>query len=196
MSAEPVPRARVRVHQRLRQREVLRVAAFDRIRRERERRAAESDQRHAVRAVELAPDQANRFEHVRERFARLEALQPIDVGFGAQRIFDRRPFAAHEVERNAHRLERQEQIGKQNRRVDVDAAHGLQRDDRRELGRAADVEQRVPAADLAVLRHIAAGLPHEPHRRAIHRLAPAGFQKAVVHLRGIVLQTAGPGSGF
>ena len=128
-----------------------------------------------------SPNHANRFEHVRERLARLEALQPIDVGFGAQRIFNRRSFAADEVERDAHRLERQQQIGKQNRRVDVDAADRLQRDDRRQLGRSADVEQGVPAANLAIFGHVAPGLPHEPHRCAIDRLAPAGFQETVVH---------------
>ena len=157
------------------------MAAFDRIGREREGRAAESDEGHVVRAIELAPNQADRFEHVRERLARLEPLQPIDVGFGAQRIFDRRPFAADEVEGDAHRLERQQEIGKQNRRIDVDAAYRLHRDGRGQLGRSADVEQGMAAADLAVFGHVAPGLPHEPHRRAIDRLAPAGFQETVVH---------------
>ena len=46
--AEAVPRGGVAVHQRLGVREVVRVAAFDRVRRQRERRAGESDQRHAA----------------------------------------------------------------------------------------------------------------------------------------------------
>ena len=47
--AEAVPRGGVAVHQRLGVREVVRVAALDRIRRERERRAGEADERHAGR---------------------------------------------------------------------------------------------------------------------------------------------------
>ncbi len=185
---EPVPRTRVRIHQRFGERKVLRMAAFDGVGRESEGRTAESNQRDAMRTVELAPDQANRFQHVRQRLARLKAFQTIDVGFGAQRIFDGRSFATDEVERNAHGFEREQQIGKENRRVHIDAPHRLQRDDGRQLGRAADLEQRVPAANLAILRHVAASLSHEPHRSAIDRLTPAGFQKSVVHVGGIVLQ--------
>ena len=57
--------------------------------------------------------------------------QPVDVGLGANRRLDGRAFPAHEVERQAHRFERQQQIGEQNRRVHVDALDGLQRDRRR-----------------------------------------------------------------
>ena len=85
--AEPVPRARLRVHERLGARVVGRRTAFDRVRGERERRAAEADQRHA--AVELAPQQADRLEHVTERVARLERAQPLDVGGRPDRIEDR-----------------------------------------------------------------------------------------------------------
>ena len=46
------------------------MAAFDRVRRERERRAGESDERHAP--PKLALDLLNGHEHVRQRFARLE----------------------------------------------------------------------------------------------------------------------------
>ena len=37
-----------------------------------------------------------------------------------------------------------------------------------------DLEERVPLADRAVLRQRAPGLAHEPDRRALDRLAPAG----------------------
>src|SRR5688572_19312800 len=62
--AEAVPRGRLRVHERLRVRVVGRRAALDRVRGERERRAAEADQRHA--ALELLPQDADRLEDVRE----------------------------------------------------------------------------------------------------------------------------------
>ena len=46
------------------------------------------------------------------------------------------------------------------------------------------------AADLAVLRHVAAGLAHEPDGRAIDRLAPAGAEKST-SLIGLRLMTQG-----
>jgi hypothetical protein len=106
------------IHQRLGVRERIRVATLDRVRRERERRAAESNQRHFAR--ELATQQANRLEHVAERLARLEPRQPIDIGCGSNRARDRGSFTLDEVERQTHRLEREQQIGKKNRRIHVE----------------------------------------------------------------------------
>ena len=119
----------------------------------------------------------------------------VEVGLGPQRLLDRRAFALDEVERNAHRLERQQQIGEQDRRVDVDAADRLQRDFGREVGRAADVEQRMALAQGAVLAHVAAGLAHEPDRRRVDRLQPAGFEepdaarRSVGHLEQVAGET-------
>ena len=53
--------------------------------------------------------------------------------------------------RNAHRLERQQQVGEEDGRVDFDAAHRLERDFGREIGRATDIEQRIALAQRAVL---------------------------------------------
>ena len=85
-----------------------------------------------------------------------------EVGLRPQRILDRRTFAADEIEADAHRLERQQQIGEENRRVHFDAADRLQRDLGGEIGRAAEVEQRIALAQRAVLAHVPAGLAHEP----------------------------------
>src|SRR5574341_1509635 len=52
---------------------------------------------------------------------------------------------------------------------------------RAQLRRAHQLEQREPLAQQPVLALRAAGLPHEPHRRAIRRLAPAGTEEAVGH---------------
>ena len=38
---------------------------------------------------------------------------------------------------------------------------------------AADLEQRCLLADFSVLRHVAPGLPHEPHGRCVDALAVA-----------------------
>ena len=102
----------------------------------------------------------------------------VDVGLAAQRVLDRRTFAVDEVEADAHRLERQQQIGEQNRGVHLDAADRLQRDFGGEIGRAAEVEQRIALAQRAVLAHVAARLAHEPDGRGVDRLAPAGFEES------------------
>ena len=94
------------------------------------------------------------------------------------RVLDRRPFAADEVEPDAHRLERQQQIREEDRRVDLDPADRLQRDFGREIGRPAELEQRVALAQRAVLAHVAAGLAHEPDRRGVDRLQAAGSEES------------------
>ena len=106
----------------------------------------------------------------------------VEVGLGAQRVLDRRPFALDEVERDAHRLERQQQIGEQDRRVDLDAAHRLQRDFGREIGRSAELEQRIALAQRAVLAHVAAGLAHEPDGRRVDRLPAAGLEESATRV--------------
>ena len=188
-----MPGARVRIHQGFGKGEVLRVSAFDRVRGQRERRSAESDERHAMGTIELAPNHSNGFEDVRERLPRFETSKPIDIGFGTQRILNRRSFATDEVERDSHRLERQQQIRKQNGRIDVDAAHRLHRNPRGKLGRSADVQKRMVAANFPVLGHVAPGLPHEPDGGAIDRLAPARFEKPIVHARDRTTSRFGSG---
>jgi hypothetical protein len=44
----------------------------------------------------------------------------------------------------------------------------------------------------AVFSHIPTSLAHEPDRRTIDRLAPAGFEKAIVH-ESRILETQGQG---
>ena len=156
------------------------MAAFDRVRRKRERRAGEADQRHP--AAERDLDLADRVEHVPQLLARLEPFRAIEVGLAAQRRFDRGPFALDEIERDAHRLERQEQVGEQDRRVDVNPADRLQRDLGREIGRTTDVEQRVALAQRPVLAHVPARLSHEPDWRRVDRLPSAGVEESAARV--------------
>ena len=170
-----MPRRRVAVHQGLGEREVVRVTTFDRIRRQRERRAGESNQRHS--ASQLALDQANGVEREGERFARIDRPHPVDILGRPNRALDGRALALDEVERDAHRLERQEQVGKQDGGVDLDATQGLQGDFGREIRRAAQLQKGVFLAEGAVFRHVAAGLPHEPDRCLVDGFTPARAQK-------------------
>src|SRR5207302_3481165 len=52
-----------------------------------------------------------------------------------------------------------------------------------ELGRAAHGEEVVLLAQRPVLGQVAARLAHDPERRAVHGLAAAGREEAVVHAR-------------
>ena len=52
---------------------------------------------------------------------------------------------------------------------------------RGEIGRLTNVQDGMLGADRLIFLHVAAGLPHEPHRRAVHRLAATGFEKPIVH---------------
>ena len=131
--AELMPRGRLRVHERLRPDVVRRGPPFDRVRRERERRPGEADQRNT--SVELRAQQPDRLEHVRRvaRAAR-RSCRRSDVCGRRGRGCDRRPFALDEIQIEPHRHEGQQQIGKQDRRIDLDEIDRLQRDRGRKLG--------------------------------------------------------------
>ena len=63
-------------------------------------------------------------------------------------------------------------VREEHRRVDAVPADRLERHLGAELRRAGELEERVALAQRAVLGQRAAGLAHEPDRRALDRLAP------------------------
>ena len=96
------------------------------------------------------------------------------------------PSPRDEIEADAERLERQQQIGKENRGVDFDPADRLQRHLGREVGRTTQVEQRVALAQRAVFAHVAAGLTHEPDGSRVDGLAAARFEEAAIRIGQLV----------
>ena len=152
------------------------MAALDRVGRQRERRARKSDQRCA--SGQLALHLTDGVEHVAERFARVESPDTRQVVLRLQRMLDGRSLAADEVEAHTHRLERQQQIRKQDGGVDVDAANRLEGHLCRQVGGTAEVEEGIALAQGPVLAHIAAGLAHEPYGRRVDRLQPAGLNES------------------
>ena len=134
--------ARLLVHERLGAEIVRRRPAFDRVGRQRERRAAEPDQRHA--SFELAAQEPDRLEHVRRapRAARTSSGASTSAA-DRMGFVDRRAFAFDEIELEAHRREGEQQVGEEDRGVDVDDVDRLQRDVDGELRLAAELEQRV-----------------------------------------------------
>ena len=176
---EGVPTRRVAVHHRLRLCVVSGRSALDGIGGQGERRAGETDEWHP--AVKLLADQTDRLQDVAERVAGLHALQPRHIVRRTDRGVDDRALALDEIKRDPHRLERQQEIGEEDRGIDVETVDRLEGHLGGQLGLAADLEQRVLGPDRAVLGHIPPSLPHEPDRGGVDRLPPAGTKKAVVH---------------
>ncbi len=94
---------------------------------------------------------------------------------------NRRSFALDEIEVEAQRPEGEQQIGEENRRVDVEHVERLQRDGDRERRIPAEIQERVLLAQRAILRQIPAGLTHEPDGSGVHRFEPARPEETIVH---------------
>ena len=103
-----------------------------------------------------------------------ERPQPRQIGRRAEGRRHHGPATVLHLDAEADGVDRHHDVGEENRRVHPVAAHGLQGQLRRQR-RVTDGGQygAVPRA-ARVLGQRAPGLAHEPHRRACHRLAPAG----------------------
>ena len=104
----------------------------------------------------------------------------IDIVGGADGIIDVRAFAGQELQLQAHGLDRQQQVGENDGRVDIQKFHRLQGDLSSQVGPFADLQDTGLGADIPVLLHVASGLPHEPDRPNIGGPAAAGIQKTTV----------------
>ncbi len=104
--------------------------------------------------------------------------QALDVGKRANGLMDDRAFASLELKGQSHAFEGQQQVGEDDRCVDVELLRGRDGNLGGELGLLADFEQGVVLADGLILRHIAARLTQEPYRRAIDGTAQAGADEA------------------
>src|SRR5882672_9198078 len=77
-----------------------------------------------------------------------------------------RAFAYLEAHRAAERVGNDENVGEDDRGIEIETADRLQRDLGGELRREAQIEEAAGlGAELAIFRQIAAGLPHHPDRR-------------------------------
>ena len=90
-----------------------------------------------------------------------------------------------ELDVQAHRLQRHEQVGEQDRGVEAEPPDRLQRDLRGELGRLAQLEEADARAHLPVLGEVASGLAHQPEGRALGGFAAAGAQEEGLHRAGV-----------
>src|SRR4051812_16002814 len=161
-----MPRLRLAVHQRFGAREVACRLALHEVAGHGERGAAEADQRFL--GCKLGADEANRFENVLVGLGRRE---PIDIGARRDRPIDDGADSLDELHVDPHPEDGRHDVGEEHSSVDVVTRHRLQRDLRAELRRPRDLEEGMSLANRAVLGQRAAGLTHEPHRRALDGLA-------------------------
>jgi hypothetical protein len=79
-----------------------------------------------------------------------------------------------------------EDVGEQDRRIEIETPERLQRDFAGQFRIAAQAHEVARLlTQLAVLGQIAAGLPHDPYRCARHRLAQQrAYQEIVSERRG------------
>ncbi len=145
---------------------------FDQVRRERERRTGEPDQRHV--GVERTAEQAHRFQHVGHVALRLERRQCAHRRLIPHGRLDHRPDAVHDIEWDAGAEERRHDVGEENGSVERHAAQRLQRHLDRHLRALRYLDQRQAFTERAILGQDAACLTHEPDGCAIDGLAPGG----------------------
>ena len=114
--------------------------------------------------IDVSPDKATRDATVRD-----DALfRPSEVNLYGRQIV----------------LEGHEDVAEEDGRVDAELVDGHQRHVRAERGRTAELHERHLVAHGLVGGHVAAGLPHDPDGRPVHRLAAAGAQEALGRVHG------------
>ena len=159
-------RVRMPIRHHPRRRLIGRAVSGHHVGRNRPRRAAKSDQRDV--RIELAPHPAQCLIDRLELCEIRRARQRRDLVGRIQRI-ELWAFADLEPHRAAERIRDHQNVGEDDRGIEVEAADRLQRHFSGEFRRETQVEKAAGlGADFAILRQIAAGLAHHPDRR--HRL--------------------------
>ncbi len=174
--AEGVPQSFVGEHHRLGVCVVARRPAFDEIRGDGEGRAGEADQR----AIELSHELSYRFEYVGRVGLGIERPKTGEVVLMAERPFDFGTDARCDGEPETDGVGRHDDVGVEDRSVDVVATDRLQRDLGGEIGVGNGVEDRSGAANGAVLGQRAARLAHEPDRHPVVGQPATGLDEGVV----------------
>ncbi|CAI8744343.1 NAD-specific glutamate dehydrogenase [Pseudomonas sp. IT-P74] len=159
---------------------VFRRAAFDHVGRQGPWAASKADQRHT--AIQLAADGADRVHHVAQVFLRIRNRQGFDVGQGADDFPEARTFTGFEVQALAHGIGDGQDVGKEDRRIQLwIAVERLHRDfasERRVHAQAHEIAGLGTAG--AVFRQVATGLTHHPHWGDVYGLLEQGAQETVV----------------
>ncbi len=161
---------------------VLAAAALDHVAGKRPRTAGKADQRD--RGVQFAANRAHGIHDIAQLDVHVGYGEFRDVGHAADRALELRTLAIGEVQAKAHRVRHGQDVGKQDRGIQRKTAQRLQRHftgQFRVLGQgqeAAGLRARRP-----VFRQVAAGLAHQPDRRAVDGFAAQGTQEATIEGR-------------
>src|SRR5205809_276128 len=121
-----------------------------------------------------------RLEDERHRGVDVDPREVVDLSLAAQGAPDDGPLATRELEPDVERLDDQEDVGEQDRRVDAQTVDGLERDLRRRLRVPAELEKPEPLPHRTVLGQVTACLAHQPHGGVRHRRAARGAQEGTV----------------
>ena len=175
LAEQRVPSLRLRPHERLAVLVVAGAVTLHRVARQRERRAREPDERHPIH--ELAPKLLDDLLHVAGVGDGIGDAELLDIGDRAHRVVDHGTLAALELQVEPHAGKADENVREHDRGVHAHEVDRLHRDLDRKLRRATHLEEAVLLANRAVLGHVAPGLPHHPHRRALSLLAPSGAEE-------------------
>ena len=150
------------------------AAAFDQVGGERQRRAAEADERDRPAAARRGRGAARRRRTARSRSRSVERFD---------RSRERSGCAIDgpgvNCDLDAERFERRHDVAEDDRRVERKTAQRLQRDLRGDLRRARHLQERRALFDREVLGQIASGLAHDPNRRPLLRDAADRLKKLI-----------------
>ncbi len=137
-----MPGGGLAVHERLGADEVAAPSTFDEVAGNRERGAAEADER--TLRLELVAHEAHGFEDRRRPLLGVHDPQPLDRGGRVDPLLHHRPDALDELDVDTHAEDRGHDVGEEHGGVDAVPAHRLQRHLGAELRRPGDVEEAVP----------------------------------------------------
>ena len=171
---------RVVVEHRLGLAEVAAGAALDHVGGQGPGAAGEADQRHA--AVQLAADGAHGIHHVAQVLLGVGNRQGLDIGHARHHLLEARTLAGFEVQALAHGIGDGEDVGEEDRGVDLRVA--IQRLDGHFAGQLGVLHQADEVTGLgaggAIFRQVTTGLAHHPHGRDVDGLLEQGAQETVV----------------
>src|SRR5207249_5924289 len=120
---------------------------------------------------EIAAERPDRLEQIRRGPLGRHDAQRGDVRCRAYRAVEERTEVGLDVKGHAHPVERQHDVGVDDRGVGAEPVDRHARDARAQLGLARDLEDPVLLPQRAVFGQAPPRLPHVPHRRALDALA-------------------------
>ena len=165
------------------------MTALDHVAGQCERRAGEADERHP--AAQLVGHEAQGVEHVGSIDPGVADVHTLEIGRAAHGALDHRAVAGVEVEADAHALERQQDVGEDDGRVELEASERLQRDLGGHVGPPAQLDEAQLLTQGAILGQVAAGLTHEPDWGGVDGLAQAGVEQSHRHVVTSVVSLVG-----